>query len=116
MRLLLAKAYERRAHLGMRPVSVASKTCAPACAERRRLRRAEAAWGVRLKRGEWRRDECGCTAAEAIAKDEGPMTARSRVCSTQCAGQRKARTVASIHADVLRGKLALTADGGFEVK
>jgi hypothetical protein len=92
----------RRRGLPQRPAN--SATCSDRCerAREERLRLEAAARGVRLERGEWRCYECGCTAAEAIAKDEGPMTARSRVCSPRCAGQRKSRTVAAIMRETQR--------------
>ena len=106
----LADAATARRKRGLPQRSANSATCSGRCerAREERFRREAAARGVQLKRGEWRCDECGCTAAEAIAKDEWPMTVRARVCSPRCDRQRTSRTVAAMSPD---GELRAQPEG-----
>jgi len=100
----LADAATARRKRGLPQRPAYSATCTDRCERTReeRFRREAAARDAQLKRGEWRCEECGCTMAEAIAKNERKITLKSLVCSHACAERLKARAVAARMREVER--------------
>ena len=95
---LLADAATARRQRGLPQRSPYSATCSERCEEHReaRFRREARERGYPLEPGEWRCDQCGCTAAEAMTAGPRKLSAKMVVCSAECARARLNRRTAAL--------------------
>ena len=98
----LVAAVAVRRQRGLRQRSPYTATCSDHCEERRgaRFRREARERGFRLEAGDWRCEDCGCTAEEAVerrAREGRSLPAGAMVvCSAECRRARNNRRKAAL--------------------